>query len=141
MSRIIAIDYGNKRVGVATTDPLQITTTALGTFTPDETVVFLQSYLQKEEVSAIVVGDPLQMNGTPSQSAQGAQQFAQRIQNKFSHIKVERYDERFTSKIAMQAMVAGGASKKQRRDKSLIDQVSACVILQSYLEYKHNFEP
>jgi putative Holliday junction resolvase len=138
MSRIIAIDYGSKRVGVAATDPLQITTNALGTFTPDAAIAFLQTYLQNEDVSTIVVGEPLTLGGLPATAAAGAHEFAKRIERTFPTVGVARYDERFTSRIAMQAMIAGGAKKKQRRNKALIDQLSACVILQSYLDFKQN---
>ncbi|GHT10754.1 putative pre-16S rRNA nuclease [Bacteroidia bacterium] len=134
MSRVIGIDYGSKRVGVAVTDPLHITVNALGTFSPNETIDFLQGYLQQEEVATLVVGLPLLLNGTPAQSAQGAQQFTNRLQNTFPQVQVVRYDERFTSKIAQQAILAGGLKKKARRNKALVDKVSACVILQSYLE-------
>jgi putative Holliday junction resolvase len=108
---------------------------ALGTFAPQEAAMFLQNYMQREEVEAIVVGAPVNLNGTPADAAQGASQFARQLRKMFPHTKIERYDERFTSKMAMQAMVAGGATRKQRRNKMLIDQISACVILQSYLDY------
>jgi putative Holliday junction resolvase len=138
MSRIIAIDYGRRRTGVAASDILRITVNALGTFTPNDTKKFLQKYLQNEQVETIVVGNPQNLDGSPSQISPAATQFAAELRKLFPQIKVEQYDERFTSKMAMQAMIMGGATRNQRRNKPLIDQISACIILQSYLDYCQN---
>ena len=138
MSRIIAIDYGRRRTGIAATDPLQISVNALGTFAPSEAAAFLQTYLQSERVEAIVVGKPLKMDGTPAQAAAGAAEFARRLRRMFPEVRVESYDERCTSRMAMQALIAGGATLRQRRCKPLTDQISACIILQSYLDYVQN---
>jgi putative Holliday junction resolvase len=138
LGRIIAIDYGKKRVGIAATDILQIAAHAIGTYTPDEAVAFLNEYVKKEPIDVIVVGKPMNLNNQPAEAAKGAQEFTNRLRNKFPDITIEQYDERFTSRMAMQAIIAGGVRKMDRRDKSLVDKVSASIILQSYLDYKNN---
>lgn len=138
MSRIIAIDYGSRRTGIAVCDPLRVSVNPLGTFAPNEAIIFLQQYLAREAVEIIVVGNPMRMDGSPSQTAAGAEQFAMRLHKMFPSTKIERYDERYTSKMAMQAMLHGGASRRQRHNKTLIDQISACIILQSYIDFLKN---
>ncbi|MDR1226020.1 MAG: Holliday junction resolvase RuvX [Prevotellaceae bacterium] len=134
MSRIVAIDYGKKRVGIAATDVLQLTANPVGTYSPDEAIAFLDIYIAKEPVEIIVVGMPVNLNGRPSEVAPLALNFKNRIKNRYPSVTVEEYDERFTSKMAQQAILAMGVKKMDRRDKSLVDRVSACIILQSYME-------
>lgn len=132
----MAFDYGTKRVGIAVTDPMNIIATALTTVHPKDIISFLKTYLEKEEVSHFIVGEPKQLNNLPSEAAAGAQQFANLLKKHFPQIPVERIDERFTSKIAGQTMLEGGLKQKARRDKALVDRISATIILQSYLERK-----
>lgn len=132
--RIMAFDYGTKRIGIAVTDPLQLIATALTTVHPKNIDEFLSEYLQKEPVSQFVVGMPLQMDGTPSQSAGHIVGFIRKLKRQYPQIPVEEMDERFTSKMATASILAAGAKQKQRRDKALVDTVSATLILQSYLE-------
>lgn len=132
--RIMAFDYGTKRIGIAVTDPLQLIATALTTVHPENIEEFLSEYLQREPVSQFVVGMPLQMDGTPSQSATHIVGFIRKLKRKYPQIPVEEMDERFTSKMATASILAAGAKQKQRRDKALVDTVSATLILQSYLE-------
>ncbi len=141
MGRIIAIDYGKKRVGIAVTDELQIVANALNTLSPNETLAFLQRYVVTEKVDAIVVGKPVNLNGLPSEAAAGAAEFTIRLKKLFPNMEIATYDERFTSRMAQQAILDAGVKKKDRRDKTLVDKVSACIILQSYLEYKRNTGP
>ncbi len=136
MGRILAIDYGKKRVGVAVTDELQIIATALDTVPAKDVIQYLKAYMEKEQVDCIVVGDPRQMNNTASESVKFIEPFVKRLKKVFPHMLIERYDERFTSKIAVQTMVSAGLKKKERRNKSTIDKISAVIILQSYMEYK-----
>ncbi len=138
MGRIIAIDYGKKRVGIAVTDELQIVANALDTLPPNEALAFLQRYVSSEKVDGIVVGNPLNLNGLPAEAAAGAAEFTQRLKKLFPHLEVTTFDERFTSRLAQQAILAAGVKKKGRRDKALVDKVSACIILQSYMEYRRN---
>ena len=130
----MAFDYGTKRIGIAVTDPLQLIATALTTVHPENIEEFLSEYLQREPVSQFVVGMPLQMDGTPSQSATHIVGFIRKLKRKYPQIPVEEMDERFTSKMATASILAAGAKQKQRRDKALVDTVSATLILQSYLE-------
>lgn len=132
--RIMAFDYGTKRIGIAVTDPLQIIANALTTVHPDDIWTFLETYLQQEPVSTFVVGMPRQMDGTPSQSAPHVVGFVRKLRRTYPQIPVETIDERFTSKMATASILAAGARKKQRQDKALVDTVSATLILQSYLE-------
>jgi putative holliday junction resolvase len=134
MGRILAIDYGQKRVGLAVTDELKIIATSLGTVPAHEIFDFLKDYAIKNEVECFVVGEPKQMNNTPSESVKYIDPFINRLRKEFRDIPIERMDERFTSMIASQAILDSGVNKKKRRDKSLVDTVSATIILQSFLE-------
>ncbi|MCD4665796.1 MAG: Holliday junction resolvase RuvX [Bacteroidales bacterium] len=134
MGRIMAIDYGRKRVGLAVTDELRIIATGLTTVASAEIFEYLKKYLQNEKVDCFVVGEPRQMNNTPSESVRYIDPFVKKLKKEFPDISVERYDERFTSKMASQSLVFAGAKKKDRQKKELIDKISAVIILQSYLE-------
>ena len=136
MGRILAIDYGRKRCGVAVTDVMQIIATGLQTVPTAELMNFLKQYVQKEQVDTFVVGYAKQMDATDSESMQYIKPFVEKLKKEFTNTPVEMIDERFTSKIAFQAMIDGGLKKKQRQDKALIDTVSATIILQSYMEQK-----
>lgn len=136
MARILAFDYGTKRIGIAVTDPLQIIATGLDTIHPKDVIEFLKKYLQREQVELFVVGEPKQMDGTPSQSAQLAKGFITILKKSFPGIPVERMDERFTSKMASAAIAQSGLKKSDRQNKERIDTISATIILQSYLEKK-----
>lgn len=136
MGRILAIDYGIKRTGIAVTDPERIIATGLTTVETSKLEAFLQDYCRKETVDIFVVGEARRMSGEPSQSMQYIEPFVRRLKEIFPGKPVERIDERFTSKLAFQAMIDGGLSKKQRQNKAMIDQVSATIILQDYLKYK-----
>jgi putative holliday junction resolvase len=134
VGRILAIDYGLKRVGIAVTDPLKIIANSLTTVETPNIWSFLTDYLSREIVECIVVGLPKQMNNQPSESMKFVEKFVSDLHVRFPNMPVEYMDERFTSKIAVQAMVQGGVKKKDRQNKALIDSVSATIILQSYLE-------
>ena len=134
MARIMAIDYGSKRVGIAVTDPQQIIATGLTTVHSNEVIAFLKQYMQKEEVACIVVGEPKRMNNEPSDSARFIEPFVMHLKRTFPKVKVERMDERFTSKMAFQTMIDSGLKKKARQNKELVDEISATIILQSYLQ-------
>ena len=133
----MAIDYGTKRVGIAVTDPNQIISTGLDTVHSKDVIDYLKKYFQRETVECIVVGDPRQMNGKDSEMAVHANQFVKKLEKNFPSIPVKRYDERFTSKLAQQAILMSGAKKKDRQDKELVDMTSAVIILQSYMESKN----
>jgi putative holliday junction resolvase len=133
MGRIMAIDYGRKRVGIAVTDELQLIANGLTTVPAHEIIAFLKNYIQKEKVDVFVVGEPRQMNNQPSESLQYIIPFVNRLKKEFSEIPVEMLDERFTSKMAFQTMIDGGLKKKDRQNKELVDTISAAIILQSYL--------
>lgn len=135
MGRILAIDYGQKRVGLAVTDTLKIIATNLTTVHSSEIFDFLKSYFQKEEVELIVVGLAKKLDNTESSSMQFIKPFTEKLKTTFPLIPVDMYDERFTSKMAFQAMIDGGLGKKDRKNKALIDSVSATILLQNYLEY------
>lgn len=137
--RIMAFDYGTKRIGIAVTDPLQLIAGALDTVHPEDIWDYLERYLATESVSEFVVGMPLQMDGSPSQSAQHVRGFSRKLKKKYPAIPVHFMDERFTSKMATASILASGARRKQRQDKALVDTVSAVLILQSYME-KREFE-
>ena len=137
MGRILAIDYGRKRVGIAVTDPLQMIANGLTTIHPQELLTFLSDYTAKEKVETIVVGYPKQMNNQNSEAVQYIKPFLKKLRKQFPDITVEKEDERFTSKMAHQAMIDGGMKKKQRQDKKNVDRISATIILQSYLERKN----
>lgn len=134
MGRILAIDYGTKRVGIAATDPMQIIASGLETVHPNELLDFLKKYMETETVECIVIGDPKRLNNEPAQAAKGADQLTDRLKKAFPNVRFDRMDERFTSKMAFGAMIDGGLKKKKRQDKALIDKVSATIILQSYME-------
>lgn len=134
MPRIIAFDYGTKRTGIAVTDPLQIIATGLTTIHPKDIVDFLKKYMENEQVERFVVGEPKQMDGSESQSAPLVNAFVHLLKKNFPDIPVERIDERFTSKIASGIIAQSGLGKTKRKDKSLVDVISATIILQSYLE-------
>lgn len=136
MGRILAIDYGRKRVGIAVTDPLKIIATGLTTVHSKDIYTFLEDYIKKQEVEIIVVGYPVNLKNEGSQSLQFINPFIKKLINKFSNITIDTYDERFTSKMAQAAMIEGGVKKKDRQNKALTDKISAVIILQSYLEFK-----
>ena len=133
MARILAIDFGTKRSGIAVTDELQMIASGLTTVSSSELISFLTSYLAKENVELILVGEPKQMNNAASQSEVDIQQFLKIFSEKFPETEVKRVDERFTSKMAFQTMIDSGLKKKQRQNKALVDEISATIILQSYL--------
>ena len=137
MSRILSVDYGKKRTGLAVTDPLQIIANGLVTVATSKLFDFLKDYISKEEVELIVVGRPLQLNGQPSENLARVEQFVNRWRKVMPEVPIEYYDERFTSVLAQQAIIAGGVKKKTRReDKGLVDEVSATIILQDYMRSK-----
>ena len=138
MGRILAIDYGQKRVGFAVTDELQICANALDTIPVAQAFNFLKAYLQKEKVDVVVVGEPRKLDNTPSDSARFVEPFVKRLRKELPNISpgttLARMDERFTSRIAFQTMIDIGLSKKERQNKALVDKMSATIILQSYME-------
>jgi putative holliday junction resolvase len=136
MSRIIALDFGIKRTGIAVTDELQIIASGLKTVDTKKLISFLKEYVAKENVESIVIGQPKQMNNTDSESEALILTFINKIKPQLPGIPIIREDERFTSKMAFQTMIDSGMSKKKRRDKALVDKISATIILQSYLYNK-----
>ena len=136
MARILAIDYGKKRIGIAITDELQLIASGLTTVQTPEIFDFLCSYLKKEKVALFLVGEPKQMDYTASESEELIIPFLKKLKEVFPEIPVERVDERFTSKMAFQTMIDSGLKKKQRQNKALIDKISATIILQTYLSRK-----
>jgi len=136
MARLLSIDYGKKRTGIAVSDPLQIIANGLTTVETTGLFDFLANYLQKEEVSCIVVGLPRQMNNEPSENMKRIEPFVNRLRKLYPHIEVEYFDERFSSKMAQQTMIDGGVKKKDRQNKALVDEISATIILQGYMESK-----
>ena len=134
--RILAFDYGTKRIGIAVTDPLQIIATGLDTIHPKDIIAFLKKYLKTEQVELFVVGEPRQMDGTPSQSAPHVKGFITTLKKYFPDIPIERIDERFTSKMASAVVAQSGFKKSDRQNKERLDTISATIILQSYLEKK-----
>ncbi len=133
MPRILAIDYGQKRTGIAVTDELQIIAFGLTTIPSATTINFLKDYFSKEMVSKVLIGEPKQMNGNPSQSTEIIEAFVKKFKSFFPDMPVIRVDERFTSKMAFQTMIDSGLNKKQRQNKDLIDEISATIMLQDYL--------
>ena len=133
MARILSIDYGRKRTGIAVTDPLQIIAGGLATVSTSELFEWLQQYLQREQVERIVIGDPRQPNGQPRENLQRVRQFVNRWRKAHPEVPIDYYDERFTSVLAHQAMLDGGLRKKARQDKALVDEISATIILEDYL--------
>ncbi|MBP3776026.1 MAG: Holliday junction resolvase RuvX [Paludibacteraceae bacterium] len=136
MARILSIDYGKKRTGLAVTDPLQIIAGGLATVATSELFDYLKAYIAREEVERIVIGEPRQPNGQPSENLQRVRQFVNRWRKEMPQIPIEFYDERFTSVLAHQAMLDGGLRKKARQDKALVDEISATIILQDYMRSK-----
>ena len=134
MPRILAIDFGNKRTGIAVTDNLKMIASTLTALQTKEVIPFLKEYLRKEDVECIVIGQPLNLNNTDNEIEKNIQSFIVDLKNNFPKMKIERVDERFTSKIAQQTIMNAGIKKMERRNKSLADKVSAAIILQSYLE-------
>jgi putative Holliday junction resolvase len=129
----MAFDYGTKRIGIAVTDPLQMIATGLDTIHPNQIIEYLKKYLQTEQVERFILGDPKQMDGTPSQSAPHVKGFANLLKKTFPDIPVEMFDERFTSKMASAAILQSGIKKSARQEKGLVDTVSATILLQSWL--------
>lgn len=136
MGRILAIDYGSKRTGIAVTDEMQIIASGLTTISTKNLIEFLKTYTLSETVDLIVIGLPKQMNNELSESEPLILKFIKILKNRFPDMPFERVDERFTSKIAFQSMIASGLNKNKRKNKSLVDEISATLILQSYLANK-----
>lgn len=135
MGRILSIDYGKKRTGIAVTDPLQIIANGLATIATHALFDWLNNYISQEDVERIVIGRPTQPNGEPSENLRRVEQFVNRWRKAKPEIPIEYFDERFTSVIAHQAMIDGGVKKKRRReDKGLVDEISATIILQDYMK-------
>ena len=133
MARILSIDYGRKRTGLAVTDPLQLIAGGLATVNTSELFEWLQAYTRREQVERVVIGEPRQPNGEPSENLQRVQQFVNRWRKAVPQIPIEYYDERFTSVLAHQAMLDGGLKKKARQNKALVDEISATIILEDYM--------
>ena len=134
--RVLAFDYGTKRIGIAVTDPLQIIATGLDTIHPKDIIAYLKKYLSREQVELFVVGEPKQMNGSPSQSAPQIKGFITTLNKNFPDIPVEQIDERFTSKMASAVVAQSGFKKTDRQNKERLDTISATIILQTYLQKK-----
>ena len=137
MARILAIDYGKKRTGVAVTDPLQIIAGGLATVSTSSLIQWLADYLAHEQVERLVVGEPRQNDGSPSENHQRVMQFVNTFRKRFPNIPVTLYDERFTSVLAHQTMIDAGLKKKARQNKALVDEISATIILQSFLQSRN----
>jgi len=133
MPRILAIDYGIKRTGIAVTDEMQIIASGLTTVPSETAIAFLKEYFSKENVVKVLIGEPKQMNGLASESTPIIEKFVTDFQTAFPEMKVERVDERFTSKMAFQTMIDSGLKKKQRQNKALVDEIAATILLQDYL--------
>jgi putative Holliday junction resolvase len=136
MPRILAIDYGQKRTGIAITDEMQIIASGLTTIASETAIAFLKDYFAKEKVEKVLIGEPKQMNGEPSQSTEIIEGFVTKFKKNFPEMPIERVDERFTSKMAFQTMIDSGLKKKQRQNKALVDEISATIMLQDYLTRK-----
>ncbi|MEE1898956.1 Holliday junction resolvase RuvX [Flavobacterium rakeshii] len=136
MARVLAIDYGQKRTGIAVTDDMQIIASGLTTVDTPKLLDFLADYFAKENVGKVLIGEPKQMNNEPSQSAPLINAFVEKFKLQFPDMELERVDERFTSKMAFQTMIDSGLKKKQRQNKALIDEISATILLQDYLSRK-----
>jgi putative holliday junction resolvase len=136
MPRIIAIDYGTKRVGLAATDPMQIIASAIGTVPTTDAIKYLQKYVETEQVACFVIGKPMKLDGSDSQSAVHVAKFIGLLEKTFPAIPIEKVDERFTSAIATRSLLEMGLKKKDRAKKENVDQVSAVLILQTYLQMK-----
>lgn len=138
MGRIIGVDYGVKRIGLAVTDPLQIFASPLTTVSPAEFDNFIKDYLKKNEVDAFVIGYPVQMNNTASESVIHINPFIKKLKKTYPEKHIHLADERFTSQMALRTMIDGGVKKKDRQDKSMVDKISASIILQSFLDTRSN---
>jgi putative Holliday junction resolvase len=138
MGRIIGVDYGVKRIGLAVTDPLQIFASPLTTVSPAEFDNFISDYLKKNEVDAFVIGYPVQMNNTASESVIHINPFIKKLKKTYPDKHIHLADERFTSQMALRTMIDGGVKKKDRQDKSMVDKISASIILQSFLDTRSN---
>ena len=138
MGRILGIDYGRKRSGIAVTDPMQIVAGNLATVPTHTLLQFIKDYIARETVDRIVIGQPVQLNGEPSESLKYITPFVNRLRKELPLLPVVMYDERFTSVIAHQAMIDGGMKKSDRRDKSRVDAIAATIILNDYLQSKYN---
>lgn len=136
MARILSIDYGLKRTGIAVTDELQIIASGLTTIPSETAITFIANYLEKELVSKVLIGKPIQMNGMPSESTEIIEKFVEKFSKEFPNLNIIRVDERFTSKMAFKTMIDSGLSKKKRKNKALIDEISATIMLQDYLTRK-----
>ena len=136
MARILSIDYGKKRTGLAVTDPLQIIAGGLATVATSELFDYLQAYISREQVEMIVIGEPRQPNGETSENLARVQQFVNRWRKAVPQVPIQFYDERFTSVLAHQAMLDGGLKKKARQNKGLVDEISATIILEDYMRSK-----
>ena len=136
MPRILAIDYGQKRTGIAVTDDFQLIASGLTTIPSETAIDFLKNYFENEKVEKVLLGKPIQMNGEPSQSTDIIEKFVSKFIMAFPEMPLERVDERFTSKMAFQTMIDSGLKKKQRQNKALIDEISATIMLQDYLSKK-----
>ena len=136
MGRILAIDYGRKRCGIAVTDPLKIIANGLETVATHKLMDFLKEYTSREQVELIVIGHPTQLNGQPSESMRYITPFIDRLKKEMPNMPIEMVDERFTSSIAHQAMIDGGMKKSDRRDKARVDTIAASIILNDYLQSK-----
>jgi len=134
VGRILAIDYGKKRCGLAATDPLQIIPGGLATVPAAELFHFLCDYISREEVERLIIGKPLQPNGQPSENLQRVEAFVKKWKKEMPQVPIEYYDERYTSLLAHKAMIEGGLKKKARQDKALVDEISATIILQNYMD-------
>ncbi|WP_298121475.1 Holliday junction resolvase RuvX [Flavobacterium sp.] len=133
MPRILSIDYGIKRTGIAVTDEFQIIASGLTTIPSETTIAFLKEYFTNEKVEKVIIGEPKQMNGQPSESAEIIEKFVTKFKSEFPDMKLDRVDERFTSKMAFQTMIDSGLKKKQRQNKGLVDEIAATIMLQDYL--------
>ena len=138
MGRILAMDFGRKRTGIAVTDPLQLIAGNLATVPSAKVLVFLEDYLTAEKVECVVIGYPRQMDNTESESTVYIKPFIKKLRRNFPGLDIQLFDERFTTKIAQQALLEGGARQKTRRNKELKDQMSAIILLNSYLDYRKN---
>jgi putative Holliday junction resolvase len=136
MARILAIDYGQKRTGIAVTDPLQIIASGLTTMPPHEVIPFLKDYFSKEEVELVIVGEPKNWDDSDTDATPLVKRFVKKLMKEFPAMRIKTVDERYTSKLAAQAMIDMGLKKMQRRNKGLIDEIAATIILQEYLEGK-----
>ncbi|WP_430401052.1 Holliday junction resolvase RuvX [Flavobacterium sp.] len=133
MPRILSLDYGIKRTGVAVTDEMQIIASGLTTVASNGLIIFLKDYFSKEKVEKVIIGEPKQMNGLPSESAPIIEKFIKEFIKEFPEMPLDRVDERFTSKMAFQTMIDSGLKKKQRQNKALVDEIAATIMLQDYM--------